>query len=244
MKFLALALLTALSPPAVGEPLKVEELTFRDITFTIVKAKPSQVRVLWKNDDGKLLFNFSSTAAFLKARGEEPVMLCNGGIYEPGKIPSGLLVQGGRTLRPLNLRDGKGNFFLKPNGVFWVAAGKAGVIAAEKFDPAVPQLTDAVQSGPLLLASGKTHPAFNEGSKNRLHRNGVGVTRDGQVVFAISDFHGTKLPNLWEFADLFRSLGCDNALFLDGDISQMRTGDDVGGRSNLFASVIAVVADK
>lgn len=30
-----------------------------------------------------------------------------------------------------------------------------------------------------------------------------------------------KYPNLYEFADFFRSLGCEDALFLDGGISQM-----------------------
>jgi hypothetical protein len=39
---------------------------------------------------------------------------------------------------------------------------------------------------------------------------------------------------------LFRSLGCEDALFLDGDISQMRSGEDVTKPSNNFGSIIAV----
>ncbi len=96
---------------------------------------------------------------------------------------------------------------------------------------------------PLLLENGKVHPAFNQGSKSRLLRNGVGVAEDGTVVFAISDAKGEMYPNLFGFADLFRSLGCKNALFLDGDISQMRFGKRVEERSNRFGSVIAVVGE-
>ena len=112
-----------------------------------------------------------------------------------------------------------------------------------KYPPAGEKVYYAVQSGPLLLEKGKTHPAFNKDLKSRLLRNGVGVTKEGRVVFAISDAKGGKWPNLFEFADLFRSLGCDDALFLDGDISQMRFGESLGRASNRFASVIAVVEE-
>ena len=97
----------------------------------------------------------------------------------------------------------------------------------------------AVQSGPLLLAGGKIHPAFNEGSKNQLLRNGVGVDDKGRVVFAITaDKH---YCNLWTFASLFKSLGCKDALFLDGDLSRMivNPGEKITGQG--FASIFAVV---
>jgi uncharacterized protein YigE (DUF2233 family) len=57
----------------------------------------------------------------------------------------------------------------------------------------------------------------------------------------ISDSKGERWPNLYGFSELFRDLGCEDALFLDGDISQMKFGDKVGEKSNRFGSVIAVV---
>jgi len=48
---------------------------------------------------------------------------------------------------------------------------------------------------------------------------------------------------LYGFADLFLSLGCKDALFLDGDISQMRSGESLGKASNRFGSVVAVVGE-
>jgi uncharacterized protein YigE (DUF2233 family) len=73
-----------------------------------------------------------------------------------------------------------------------------------------------------------------------LHRNGVGVSKNGEVVFAMTEFGSPRYPNLYEFAQLFRRLGCDDALFLDGDLSQMRSGDELLKPSNSFGSIIAI----
>ena len=220
-----------------------ETVTRDGVRYFVWKAKPEKVRVVWKDADGKPMRDFPTAKAFLEGKGEKPVMLMNGGIFEPGGIPSGLLVQDGKQLHAVNRRDGKGNFFLKPNGIFLISDKGARVMETGKWPPVGEKVTYAVQSGPLLLENGKVHPAFNQGSKSRLLRNGVGVAEDGTVVFAISDAKGERYPNLFGFADLFRSLGCRNALFLDGDISQMRFGKRVEERSNRFGSVIAVVGE-
>ena len=220
------------------------ETVMRDgVRYFIWKAEVEKVRVIWKDADGKQMRDFPAAKAFLEKREETPLMLMNGGIFEPGGIPSGLLVQAGKQLLPVNRKDGRGNFFLKPNGIFLISDKGARVMETGKWPPAGEKVFYAVQSGPLLLENGKVHPAFNKGSKSRLLRNGVGVAEDGTVVFAISDSKGDRYPNLYGFADLFLSLGCKNALFLDGDISQMRTGKDMGKRSNRFGSVIAVVGE-
>ena len=73
-----------------------------------------------------------------------------------------------------------------------------------------------------------------------VHRNGVGVTKNGEVVFAMTDAKSPKFPNFHEFAQLFRSLGCEDALFLDGNVCEMRSGADVNNRSDDFGSIIAV----
>ncbi len=220
----------------------VPEAVMKDgIRYLVWKAEAGDVRVVWKDGGGKQMTTFPSVKRYLEGKGETPLMLMNGGIFEPGQVPSGVMVQEGKELLPLNKKDGHGNFFLKPNGVFLITKTGARVVEAGKYPPAGQKVLYAVQSGPLLLEGGKTHPAFNAGSKSRLHRNGVGVAKDGTVVFAISDPQEAKWPNLFEFADMFRSLGCADALFLDGDISQMRFGENLGKRSNRFGSVVAVV---
>jgi uncharacterized protein YigE (DUF2233 family) len=165
----------------------------------------------------------------------------NGGIFEPGGIPSGLLIQDGKELNPVNRKRGEGNFFLQPNGIFLIGPAGAAVIKTDEYPLEGIAIDRAVQSGPLLLRRGKVHPAFNATSASRLHRNGVGVARNGEVVLAMTDLDSPKFPNLHEFAVLFRMQGCDDALFLDGDISQMRSGAEMNKPSNQFGSIIAVM---
>lgn len=211
------------------------------VSYLVWKADAKDVRIVWKDGKRNRLRDFPSVKRFVESRGETPLMLMNGGIFEPGGVPSGVLVQEGKQLLPVNRKPGKGNFFLKPNGVFLISEKGARVVATENHPPKGEAISYAVQSGPLLLQDGKTHPAFNKGSDSRLLRNGVGVTKDGKVIFAISKSDSPVWPNLWGFADLFRSLGCENALFLDGTISEMRFGESLGKRSSQFGSTIVVV---
>jgi uncharacterized protein YigE (DUF2233 family) len=211
------------------------------VTYHILRAPAAAVRVIWKDDGGTQLRTFPEVVAYLERGGAKVEMLMNGGIFEPGGVPSGLLIQSGRELRPVNRRPGKGNFFLLPNGIFLIGAEGAAVIRTDEFVPGAKPIRHAVQSGPLLMRKGKVHPQFNAGSASRLHRNGVGVAKNGEVVLVMSDFHSPKFPNLFEFAEAFRSLGCEDALFLDGDISQMRWGAEINQPGNRFGSFIAVV---
>ncbi len=56
----------------------------------------------------------------------------NAGMYHEDLSPVGLYVEEGREQAILQTGGGEGNFFLKPNGVFFVTrAGKSGVLATE-----------------------------------------------------------------------------------------------------------------
>eukprot|EP00903_Cladosiphon_okamuranus_P003805 g3803.t1 len=218
-----------------------EKKVFYGMTFHVLRVPAHAVRIVWKDDSGKLLRTVPAASRYFKGQGLAVEGLMNGGIFEPGGIPSGLLVQDGKELRPVNLDDGYGNFFLKPNGIFLVSSKGAAVIKTTEYPLRDVEVRYAVQSGPLLLRAGKIHPVFKKGSKSRLHRNGVGVDGEGNVVLAISDLASERFPNLYEFAALFRSLGCEDALFLDGDISQLRCGEGMEKDSNQFGSMIAIL---
>lgn len=219
---------------------ELETKVVEGVTYHLLRAAPSEVRILWKGDEDQPLRTFAAAKAHLAKQGLKPAFLMNGGIFEPGGVPSGLLVQDGRTVLPVNRREGRGNFYLQPNGILLVGKDSARVIRTDEYPLAGFEVREAVQSGPLLLRHGKPHPAFNAGSNNRLHRNGVGVDAEGRLVFAISDGRSPKLPNLHGFAMLFKSLGCDDALFLDGDISQLRGAADLDRPSNSFGSIVAI----
>ncbi len=175
------------------------------------------LEIFWLGPDGQPIRTFTRLARLLAADGRRIHFAANAGIYEPNYIPSGLLVADGKTLAPLNERAGRGNFYLQPNGVFFIEQGRAHVMETSRYAAARPSPRIATQSGPLLLEKGRVHPAFAPHSRSRLIRNGVGVDAHGRAHFLIA-----RHPvNLWEFAQAFKARGCSDALFLDGDISEM-----------------------
>ena len=175
----------------------------------------------------------------LLRNGQHMSFAMNGGMYHPGYGPVGQLVEQGREIGTLNHADAFGNFFMKPNGVFWVADGKAGVMETEAFAKAGISPREATQSGPMLVIDGQIHSRFLPDATSLQIRNGVGILADGRVAFAISNdpvrFH--------DFATLFRDrLQSRNALFLDGSISslyapEIRRHD----RDAVMGTIIAVV---
>jgi uncharacterized protein YigE (DUF2233 family) len=145
----------------------------------------------------------------------------NAGIYEPGLAPAGLAIEAGRELAPLNTRPGTGNFYASPNGVFYVTASGAAIARTTAFAAALPpDVRLATQSGPILLEDGampaaSVRPASGP-SARRLKRNAV-CADHGVATLVIVD-SGVTLHELALY--LRDQVGCRNALYLDGAISQ------------------------
>ncbi len=188
--------------------------------FDVYRLDPGEeqgLRFFWKRPDGSAFASIPALRQDLAARGEQLVFAINGGIYSRKLEPLGLFIQDGETLAPLSRGKGGGNFFLKPNGVFFITSQGAQVVETDNYRPSG-QVRNAIQSGPLLVRDGELHPRFIPGYESRYVRNGVGVDREGRVVFAISD----GAVNFHDFGTLFRDrLHCPNALYLDGQISKM-----------------------
>jgi len=190
-----------------------------DPLFTVVSADPAQDKLqLFLNDDaGQPFKGFERLAAWLEGRGQHLELAFNAGMYHADFAPVGLLVQDGKQVAPLNLADGKGNFFLKPNGVFMLGKNGAQVVEASAYAGQAQDVRLATQSGPMLVIDGKLHPAFNPDSISRFVRNGVCVA-DGKVLFVISNHP----VNFYQLAAYMRDeLHCRNALYFDGSISSM-----------------------
>lgn len=222
-------------PPLVigGDlPAPCRNVAFEAVTYVVceVDLRADSIGVFHAGADGK---SFGSLEAFDKAVAGEgrPVLLAmNGGMYHEDLSPVGLLVESGSEKSPLNLADGEGNFFLKPNGVFLVGKdGKAAVMESNAYAAAKPDAAFATQSGPMLVIDGQIHPRFEPNGTSRYIRNGVGVRDENTVVLAIS----RSEVSFGSFARLFRdALGCRNALFLDGAVSALSDGKRmiVGGK--------------
>ena len=197
-------------------------------TVTRVDAAAEDLRVFWRDDAGVPFRGFDRLSAWLGTQGQALVFAMNAGMYEADSSAVGLLVIAGKELSPLNLADGPGNFYLKPNGVFLIGRDGAKVVDALDYGAAAPGVRYATQSGPMLLEAGRISPAFKPESTSRRVRNGVCVA-DGRVLFAISN----APVNFHEFAVFFRDeLHCRDALYLDGVVSGMYSAqpprDDVG----------------
>ena len=236
------------APPSlvVGElPAPCRDVGFEAVSYVVceIDLRAQSIEILHAGADAK---PFGSLEAFDKAMASEgrPVLLAmNAGMYHQDLTPVGLLVEDGIQKSPLNLADGEGNFFLKPNGVFLVGKdGKAAVMETNAYAAVRPDVAFATQSGPMLVIDGQIHPRFEPNGTSRYIRNGVGVRDANTVVLAIS----RSAVSLGSFARLFRdALGYSNALFLDGAVSALSEGERmmVGGKYPA-GPIIAVSAKK
>ena len=185
--------------------------------YTVVRVEADKLRLFWRDDQDRPLRRLDRLAAWLKGQGKTLSFGMNAGMYHADASPVGLLVIDGRELAPLNLADGKGNFFLKPNGVFFVDAAGPHVVDAVDYPDAHEGVKLATQSGPLLLKQGQIHAALGPNSASRYIRNGV-CAAGSQAVFVISE----RPVTLHEFASFFRDgLHCQDALYLDGAVSSL-----------------------
>lgn len=178
----------------------------------------SDIHIFHRGRDGLPYGGFENLARDLRQEGEYLDFAMNGGMYESDLTSVGLLVTDGVERKPIDRGHSWGNFYLKPNGVFFLKGDKAGVLETEAYVDADPHPDFATQSGPMLVIDGALHPAFLPQSDSLQIRNGVGVDGSGKAVFAIS----LEKVRFHDFATLFRDqLDCANALFLDGSISSL-----------------------
>jgi uncharacterized protein YigE (DUF2233 family) len=229
---------------ATDWPDGCSEQVFEDARAILCVVDPSvdALRLVYRTDDGDVLGTVSRAAGHVRSglsSRERLVLAMNAGMYHADMEPVGLYVEAGIEIASLNREDGFGNFFLKPNGVFFVRDnGSAGVLETEAYAQAGIKPAYATQSGPMLLIDGAIHPRFLPDGTSKFIRNGVGVRADGTVVFAIT----RDKVSLGSFARLFRDVAeCENALFFDGAVSSLALGGEMVIDSGEPAGPVAVV---
>lgn len=246
----SLLVLVACAPAA--RALSSDEREFDGQRFKVVRIdlRRDALGLHWHNPEGGQPFgSIDNLRQWGEAHGKRLLFAANAGIYDRKGAPLGLYVESGRTLVPLNLAHGDpaaGNFSLRPNGVFAVYPdGHAAVHTSEAFkaEGKAPRL--ATQSGPMLLVDGKINAQFVDDSASVKWRSGVCAPTPDSVVFAVSE----TPVNFHTFARLFRdALGCRDALYLDGTISQFYLdGDGYSGAPDFmlkpYAGMFAVFTD-
>ncbi len=176
-----------------------------------------QLDFYWKDEKDNNYGSLKNLKENLEKEGKELVFAMNGGMYQKNGSPQGLYIENGITKSPINTQKGDHtNFFLHPNGVFYITKDNKATICTTPDFNASPDIKYATQSGPMLLIDGKIHPKFNEGSPNLHIRNAVGILPNGNLLFAMSK----ERINFYDLACFFKDKGCKNALYLDGFVSR------------------------
>lgn len=189
----------------------------KDYVIYEVDPKQEAIEMYYYNEKSVPIRSLGNLKEFLAVRNKELIFAMNGGMFEPDNAPKGLYIENGQQLQALDtLVGGKGNFYLPPNGVFYLTEdNKADIVVTTAFKPH-PSIKYATQSGPMLLVDRQINKVFTLGSTNLNIRNGVGIKPTGEVIFAMSK----EKVNFYEFAKLFQDMGCINALYLDGFVSR------------------------
>ncbi len=179
-------------------------------------SKTQDLRFYWKDAKGVPFKSIQNLKTELETKKQKLIFAMNAGMYKKDNSPQGLFIENFVIKSLIDTTTGKGNFYLKPNGVFYIDADMKSVICKTEDFKNDGKIKYATQSGPMLVIEGLINSLFTKGSKNLNIRNGAGILPDNSVVFAMSK---TEI-NFYDFAEYFKNLGCRNALYLDGFISR------------------------
>lgn len=214
-KIILLSLLLLLTAGLIAFTTNRNSIDDKILAYT-VDTKKQDLQLYWKNDNGETFKSIQNLKNYVENKNLTLIFAMNGGMFNKDFSPQGLFIQNKTTLAVLDTADGNGNFYLKPNGVFYITSDNIPLVCRTSDFKDNGKIKYATQSGPMLIIDGKIHSAFKDGSTNLNIRNGVGILPDNKVVFAMSK---TGI-NFYDFAKYFQNLGCKNALYLDGFVSR------------------------
>lgn len=213
-QLIAIIILMALMTSCTSSAQHIEDDRF---ISHVVNLKTQTLKFYLKDSAAYNYGSFQTLKTQLELNRQKLVFAMNGGMYLKDGSPQGLYIENGITKTPLDTLEGAyGNFYLQPNGVFYMTDDRIGVVCQTSEFKTNAKITYATQSGPMLVINNKIHPVFVKNSKHLHIRNGVGILPNGDLLFAMSKDSIT----LYDFAVYFRSVGCKNALYLDGFVSR------------------------
>ena len=201
------------------------EKQWRDADYVVCRFNAgADIRLFLNDSSGEPYKHFNFVNHMLESKGERLAFAMNAGMYHEDRTPVGLFVEEGLQQSAINTNKGPGNFHMLPNGVFfqWREDGYRGAYVMESkrydSDAAHDVVAYATQSGPMLVIDNDIHPRFLPDSDSLKRRNGVGVTKEGEVYFVLAD----TPVRFYDFAMFFKQeLNTPNALYLDGTISRL-----------------------
>ena len=240
----------ALFPGRAAAQAQPDGITYREMQadgrrYQVVQVDLTQatLRLYWRDEQGRPYRTLAALDRALTARGETLLAATNAGIFYRTREPAGLHVERGTALRPLNRSrtppagEGPGNFFAQPNGVFYLARdGSAHVVTTAEATHRPGRMVEATQSGPLLLRDGVPHPLAGRAD---VARNAIAVCAPRRVALVLAP-DGASIRQLALFVR--DTLGCRDALYLDGTISGLRVPSARVDRDGAYVGMIGVTS--
>lgn len=198
------------------------------------------LRIYLNDAQGKPFSQFAALDRALDSRSEKLVFAMNGGIFMEDLRPLGLFIENGKVLRKLNTRQsGYGNFYMQPNGVFLIDENGAAILPTAQYPAHAKSRTVrfATQSGPMLVINKQMNPALPKASGSKLIRNAACVIDKGTVVLSLAE----EPVTFQALAQHLQAIGCQDALYLDGAISDIYWPEQGrGGTGGAFGPIIGV----
>lgn len=187
--------------------------------FVDYKYNPSKenIGLFLKNSNNKPYASLNTLKEELTKNNKQILFAMNAGMYMENLMPLGLYIEDSKTIRKLNEAKNKyGNFYIEPNGVFFKTTNSFHIVSREKYQIiSKNNISFATQSGPLLIIDGGINSNITKltGSTTR---NAACINDEKDLILTIS----TKSVTFSELANhLKNNLHCQNAIFLDGGIS-------------------------
>lgn len=203
-----------------GEPSACKAASFEGVSLTHCLADPAfhTISAAYALDSGSAPFGTLQSFAG-SADASAIAFTTNGGAFSDDLSPKGYLVVSGNRLSELDRGSGDGNFYLKPNGVFFGTGARWQILTTDRFFSTVrdrPRF--GTQSGPMLLMGGELSEAISENGNSRTIRNAVGIDAEGKAHFVISN----APVSYGQLARFMRDeLSVRDALFLDSNSSSL-----------------------
>ena len=91
------------------------------ITF-ISNPKTESIQLYWKDNNQKIFGSIQKLNQYLVKKNKEVLFITNGGMYKKDQSPQGLFIQNTITKSTIDTSSASGNFYLKPNGVFYMTS--------------------------------------------------------------------------------------------------------------------------
>lgn len=199
-------------------------MNFRTPSFLLLliwtwNSASSQIKAtVFKTTGDKISFVYKNGGMVLNdATDKNTIFAMNGEMYMEGSYaPVGLYIENRKVIhKAVVVNNPNVNFGINPQAVFFIdTENRAGLVRVQSRNEK--KYKYAVEIAPMLLEDGKVNPALSRFNGKCKYRNGVGITKEGQVVFILASTRTT----FSDFATLFQENGCVAAAFIDGGISQ------------------------